>query len=116
MKKSELLSLVKAQIERWPLRGKQKKLRQDKVTKRRLLEVLLNSRHGFSTTTPRKTLTTQMEPQCMLSGNDASILVSITFLLYHLCCFSDLLLSCACRTLHYLRTRVSSQRVRHANV
>jgi hypothetical protein len=33
MKKLELLSLVKGQIEHWLLRGKQKKLRQDKVMK-----------------------------------------------------------------------------------
>ncbi|KAF8239771.1 hypothetical protein L208DRAFT_1374597 [Tricholoma matsutake] len=75
MKKLELLSLVKAQIKHWPLCGKQKKLQQDKVMKHRLLEVLLNPRYGFSTTTPRKTRTgtTQTEPQCMLSGNHASI-------------------------------------------
>ena len=99
MKKLELLSLVNAQIERWPLRGKQKKLRQDKVTKHRLLEVLLDPRHGFSTTTPRKawTGTTQTEPQRMLSGNHASIPVSIVCLLHCLPHFSDPL---ACRTLH----------------
>jgi hypothetical protein len=98
MKKLELLSLVKAQIEHWPLRGKQKKLRQDKVTKDRLLKVLLNPRHGFSTTTPRKTRTgtTQTEPQRMLSGNHDSISVSIGCLLPRLPRFSD---PFACRTL-----------------
>jgi hypothetical protein len=77
LKKVELLSLVKAQIEHWPLRGKQKKLRQDKVTKHRLLEVLLNPRHGFSTTTPRKTRTAEMEMQRTLAGSNDGILVSI---------------------------------------
>ena len=79
MKKLELLSLVKGQIEHWLLRGKQKKLRQDKLTKHRLLEVLLNPRHGFSTTSLRKTWTgaTQIEPQRVLSGKRASIPVSI---------------------------------------
>jgi hypothetical protein len=85
LKKVELLSLVKAQIEHWPLRRKQKKLRQDKVTKRRLLEVLLNPRYGFSTTTPRRTLMAQMEPHHMLTGNK-SIPVSIWFVLCHLRC------------------------------
>jgi hypothetical protein len=33
IKKLKLLSLVKGQIEHWPLRGKQKKLQQDKVMK-----------------------------------------------------------------------------------
>jgi hypothetical protein len=68
---------VKGQIEHWPLRGKQKKLQQDKVMKHWLLEVLLNPQHGFSTMTTRKSGTTQMEPQRVLSGNHASIPVSI---------------------------------------
>jgi hypothetical protein len=53
LKKANLLRLVKAQIKHWPLHGKQKKLRQDKVMKQQLVEALLDPRNGFTTATAR---------------------------------------------------------------
>ncbi|KAF8219666.1 hypothetical protein L208DRAFT_1548059 [Tricholoma matsutake] len=42
------------QIERWPLHSKQKKFGQDKVTKRKLIEVLLDWQAGFTMTALRR--------------------------------------------------------------